>query len=262
MTSPRLFDTAPPIIAALHLPDFARNRHLSLQWLEDYAVTNARIFADAGIPWVKVQDQTRTAEPATADTVAMLTAIARTIRSEVPGLGLGIIVEAHDPHAALAVAHATGADFVRLKVFVGGAMTADGPRYGLGAEATEYRARLGRTDIAILADVHDRTARPLSDETQPFAAGWAAKVGADGLIVTGSSFDDTVTRIAAVRQTVGKRPILIGGGVTTANVGQALKVCDGLIVSSALMRKDAGKDDLVQWDGDVCRWFMDAVRSA
>jgi predicted TIM-barrel enzyme len=262
MSPLRLFDGAPPIIAALHLPDFAHNRHLSMQWLEDYALTNARIFADAGIPWVKVQDQTRTADPAAPDTLSMLPAIARLVRRELPELGIGIIVEAHDPVAALAVAHAAGADFVRLKVFVGGAMTADGPRYALGSAATAYRAQLRRGDIAILADVHDRTARPLSDETQPFAANWAAKVGADGLIVTGSSFDDTVTRIAAVRETVGTRPILIGGGVTAANVKKALKAADGVIVSSALMRKGADKDDLVQWDADICRRFMEAVRSA
>lgn len=175
-------------------------------------------------------------------------------------MGLGIIIEAHDPAAALAVAHAVNADFVRLKVFVGGAMTADGPRNGLSAAATAYRSSIGRPDIAILADVHDRTARPLSDETQPFAAQWAAKSGADGLIITGSSFADTKQRIDAVREKAPALPILIGGGVTESNVREALAYSDGLIVSSALMRKGADPDDLAQWDSDLCRRFMDAAR--
>jgi predicted TIM-barrel enzyme len=192
----------------------------------------------------------------------MTAALGRLIRAELPQLGLGIIVEAHDPAAALSVAHASGADFVRLKVFVGGAMTADGPRHGLGAAAVAHRAALGRPDIAILADVHDRTARPLSDEPQPFAAHWAAKTGADGLIITGSNFADTLSRIAAVRETVPRRPVLIGGGVTEGNVGEALAASDGVIVSSALMRPDAGADDLLQWDADLCRRFMDAARAA
>lgn len=255
-----LFSAAPLVIAALHLPDFALSRHRSMAWLEDYAVANARVFAEAGIHWLKLQDQTRTDGPATPDTLTMTAAIARLIRAEVPGIGLGIIVEAHDPTAALAVAHAAGADFVRLKVFVGGAMTAQGPRYGLGAAAVAWRAALGREDIAILADVHDRTAVPLSGESQPFAAGWAAKTGADGLIITGSSFTDTLERIAAVRAARLDRPLLIGGGVTDGNVAEALGAADGVIVSTALMRRDGGEDDVVRWDADLCRRFMDAAR--
>ena len=256
----KLFDGAKPVIAALHLPDFALNRHRSVAWYEDYAVANARVFAQAGIPWIKLQDQTKTAGAAASDTLALMSAIGRLIRAEVPGLGLGIIVEAHDPVAAMSVAHATGADFVRLKVFVGGAMTAQGPRDGLGAETVSYRAMLRRPDIAILADVHDRTAIPLSGESQPFAANWAAKSGADGLVITGSSFSDTLARIDAVRGKGIHKPILIGGGVTDGNVAEAMAAGDGVVVSSALMRRDAAPEDLLQWDADLCSRFMDAVR--
>lgn len=256
------FHGGKPVIAALHLPDFALSRHRSRAWFEDYALTNARVFAEAGIPFVKLQDQTRTAGQAAPETLAMMASLARLIRAELPQLGLGIIVEAHDPAAALSVAHAAGAGFVRLKVFVGGAMTADGPRHGLGAAATAHRAALQRPDIAILADVHDRTARPLSDESQPVAAGWAARTGADGLIVTGADFADSCARIEAVRERVPDPPVLIGGGVTEANVGAALAASDGVIVSSALMRPDAGEDDLLRWDAALCRRFMDAARAA
>ncbi|MEM1431196.1 MAG: BtpA/SgcQ family protein [Pseudomonadota bacterium] len=258
----KVFGAEPCVIAALHLPDFPLSRHLSLSWFEEYALANARVFAEAGVPFLKLQDQTRTAGPASAETIARMSALARLIRAELPTLGLGIIVEAHDAAAALSVAHASGADFVRLKVFVGGAMTSEGPRHGLGAEAVAYRSSIGASGVAILADVHDRTARPLSDEPQPFAANWAAKVGADGLIITGSSFADTCTRIGAVRQAVPSRPILIGGGVTEGNVADALATADGVIVSSALMRKTAEDDDLIRWDADLCHRFMDAARGS
>lgn len=256
----KLFKSAKPVIAALHVPDFALNRHLSVAWYEDYVLTNARVFAQAGIPWLKLQDQTKTTGPASSDTLALMAGLGRLIRAELPQLGLGIIIEAHDPVAALSVAHAAGADFVRLKVFVGGAMTAQGPRAGLSAEAVSHRAQLRRPDIALLADVHDRTAMPISGETQPFAAEWAVKSGADGLIVTGSSFQDTLARIGAVRDKGIRRPILIGGGVTEANVDEAMAHADGVVVSSALMRRDAAPDDLLRWDVDLCRRFMDAAR--
>lgn len=257
----RLFSAEPLVIAALHLPDFAQNRYRSLAWLEDYAIANARVFAEAGVPWIKLQDQTRTDGPAAPDTLALMAALGRLIRAEVPALGLGIIIEAHDPRAALSVAHAAGADFVRLKVYVGGAMTAGGPRHALAPQAVAHRAAIDRPDIAILADVHDRTAVPLSSESQPFAAEWAVKSGADGLVITGSSFADTLERIDAVRAHGVTRPVLIGGGVTTANVAQALHASQGVVVSTALMRKGAAPHDPVQWDADLCARFMDAARA-
>jgi predicted TIM-barrel enzyme len=257
-----VFADRPLVIAALHLPDFAMNRDRPMAWFEDYALTNARIFAEAGVPWIKLQDQTRAEGAAAPDTVAMMASLARSVRRELPELGIGIIVDAHDPAAALSIAHAAGADFVRLKVFVGGAMTAQGPRQALGGAAVAHRAALRRPDIAILADVHDRTAVPLSGESQPFAAQWAVKLGADGLIVTGASFPDTLARIAAVRAAGIRRPILIGGGVTEDNVGEALAHGDGVIVSSSLMRKDAAPDAMAQWDAERCRRFMDAARTA
>lgn len=262
MTLP-LFETSGPlVIAALHLPDFALAPHRSINWLEDYVATNARLFAESGIPWVKLQDSTRSAHPASPETLALMASLGRLIRHECPELGLGIIIEAHDPKAALAVAHATGAGFVRLKVFVGGMMTAQGPRYGLGADALAYRAQIGASEIATLADIHDRTAISLTPDTQSFAAQWAVKTGADGLIITGSDLDDTCSRIDTLRKAQSTRPVVIGGSVTEDNVAQALKASQGVIVSTALMRGDAAPDDIVRWDRDKCLRFMDAARAA
>jgi uncharacterized protein len=258
MTTRAVFATHPLVIAALHLPPFG-SRH-GMAWLEDYVATNARVFAEAGVPYVKLQDQTRESGPMRPGPLAATAALARFLRRETPGIGLGLIVEAHDAQAGLAIAHAAGADFVRIKVFVGGMMTAQGLRQGIGAEALAFRHALGRDDIAILADVHDRTAVPLAGETPEMAAEWAQKTGADGLIVTGASFDDTLTRIARARASGVRRPILIGGSVTEGNVGAALAAAEGVIVSSSLMRKEAADTDVLRWDRDLTRRFMDAAR--
>jgi uncharacterized protein len=258
MTSLRVFSSRPLVIAALHLPQVTRG--LSVAWLEDYVATNARVFAQAGVPYIKLQDQTRETRRMAPTSLALTAALARFMRSEVPSIGLGVIAEAHDPTAALSIAHASGADFVRLKVFVGGMMTAQGPRYGMGTEAVAFRGSLGREDIAILADVHDRTAVPLSSETPEFAAEWAQKTGADGIILTGADFPDSLARIEQARKIGIRRPILLGGGVTTANVGDALAIADGVIVSTSLMRPGASSHDVLRWDLDLTRRFMDAAR--
>lgn len=260
MTAHAVFAADPLVIAALHLPAFSQ-RH-GMAWLEDYVATNARVFAAAGVPYIKLQDQTREAASMQPGPMAVTAALARFLRREVPGVGLGVIVEAHDPQAALAIADAAGGDFVRIKVFVGGMITAQGPRHGIGAEAMAYRKTLGADRIAILADVHDRTAVPMAGESQELAAEWAQKTGADGLIITGSSFDDTLARIGRLRATGIKRPILIGGSVNDANVTQALGAAQGVIVSTALMRNNAKETDVLRWDIDLTRRFMDAARAS
>ena len=81
------------------------------------------------------------------------------------------------------------------------------------------------------------------------------------MILTGADWADSLSRICRARETGIKRPILLGGSVTTGNVGEALRAVDGVIVSTALMRKDTGRSDVLRWDIDLCRRFMDAARA-
>ena len=261
-TSHPLFAARPGAIGALHLPDLSVARATSVAWLEDYALANARVFAEAGFPALMLQDQTRTHAEAAAVTIALVAAIGRTIRREFPAMALGIIVQAHDAVAPLSIAHAIGASFVRLKVFVGGSMTAEGPRTALAPVARAYRHEIHAEDVAILADVFDRTSVPMVDMPPERAALWAQSMGADGLVLTGASFADSLERIARAREAGVTRPVVLGGSVTADNVGVALGAADAVIVSTALMRKAHGPDDLLRWDPDLAQRFMDAARAA
>jgi predicted TIM-barrel enzyme len=94
------------------------------------------------------------------------------------------------------------------------------------------------------------------------AALWAQSMGADGLVLTGSSFPDSLERIARAREAGVTRPIVLGGSVTAGNVAAALGAADAVIVSTALMREAHGPDDLLRWDADLAQRFMDAARAA
>lgn len=249
----------PLIVAALHLPDLSINRDLSLGFLEDYVLANGEVFVAAGIRRIMLQDQTRQKGPASAETIAITAALGRALKQAYPDISLGIIVQAHDAVAPLAIAHATGAEFVRLKVFVGAAMTMEGAREALATEARTYRHQLRRDDIAILADIFDRTSVPLIDVTPEEAAKGAVKLGADALVITGATFAESLERIQAAKRAGVTRPILLGGSVTAENITETLAVADGAIVSTALMREDSGRHERVLWDSGKTQKFMEAA---
>jgi hypothetical protein len=261
-TAATLFSVKPLVVAALHLPDRSADRGMSMAWLEDYVLANTAIFANAGVPAMMLQDSTREHAFATPDTLTVMAALGRLVRNEFPKLELGIIIQAHDHAAALAVAHAIGAGFVRIKVFAGGVMAAEGPKDALGPQVRAYRNSLRRDDIGVLADVHDRTSYPRTDVPHDQAAFWAQQLGADGLIITGGSFEDSLERARKARAADVTVPILLGGGATAANIKQALGCVDGAIVSRAMMKAGTTASDRIHWDGDAAKRFMDAAAAA
>ncbi|KKC32812.1 BtpA/SgcQ family protein [Devosia psychrophila] len=255
-----LISSPAPIIAALQLPPFKGVQPRSIAWYEDFLFSNASIFVDAGITSIKVQDETREPGSASIQTVARMSALGSAFRKQFPKTELGIIVQAHDGEAPLAIADAADAHWVRLKIFVGAAVNAEGMRNALNVSATQYRAAIGRPDIKIYADVHDRTCQPLAPVANETAALWAQNMGADVLVITGLSFEDSILRVHAARAAGVKRPIVIGGSVTAGNVRAALDAADSVIVSTALLRDGAAHDDFNLWDKDKIARLIDAAK--
>ncbi len=256
-----LFDFNPLIIAALHLPVCARGANMpSISQIEDYAMKNMQIFKDGGIPAVILQDETPSPGMARSETLTIMASLARLIKKEFSDIELGIIIEAHDPTAALAVAFASGASFVRIKVFIGAMLKSNGVQMGCGVEASEYRKLINREDLIILADVYDRTGAPLGDLAIEKASQWAVNTGANGLVLTGGCFDDSLKIIQNVRDSGINRPLILGGGVNIDNVRSALKVSDGVIVSTALKRKDIKPNEVLKWDREKIMRFMEAAK--
>jgi hypothetical protein len=80
---------------------------------------------------------------------------------------------------------------------------AEGILQGCAYEAIQYRAQIGAQDVAILADVYDRTGEPLGRMPLVEEARQAATFGrADGLILTGRSFGGLDSEIVRLRLNV------------------------------------------------------------
>lgn len=255
-----LFDLNPLVIVALHLPELRRGRKaISMSWLEDYVLQNTALFTECGVPAVILQEETLNTSTAFPESIAVLSVLGSIIHREFPRLQLGIIMQAHDGLSPLAVANACGASFVRLKVFVGAMVKSEGIQQGCGVAARDYRSAIDREDIKILADVHDRTGLPLTNIPIEMASEWAVRTGADGLILTGFTYEESLQHLARVRESGIQVPLFLGGGATEDNIGEVLQIANGVIVSSALKLKNPAPTDTILWDRDLVMRFMEAA---
>jgi uncharacterized protein len=123
---------------------------------------------------------------------------------------------------------------VRLKVYVGAMLGAEGVLEPAAPIALRMRQRLG-SSTELWADLFDRTSVPLVAQPLEQVAEWAVKFGgASALIVTGSDWSSTLSMCQAARRGAPGVPIAVGGGITHANIGEVFGYADAAIVGSAL----------------------------
>jgi len=222
-----------------------------------HALDQAAVLRDAGFGVLMVQNlgDLPVAQTVTAVQVAWMTRIAHEIR-QATGLPLGLNLLENDVEAMFAVASAVEIDFVRIKVFVGAMVTPSGIEAGRAFEAIRARNAWHAEGVAIFADVHDRTGVPVAsagladDLRTAFAIG-----GADGVVLTGRSHAETIEMLRVARGVYPSRPLLVGGGVSAANVAEITTLADGAIVASALKRDNDLFGDL---DPALARAFVAA----
>lgn len=169
------------------------------------------------------------------ETIASMAAAGRAIRQAVK-LPIGFNVLRNDACAALALCAVCGGAFIRVNVHTGAMLTDQGLIEGNAYETLRYRRQVCPR-AQIFADVHVKHAVPLGNWTIEDTARDTAERGlVDALIVSGAG-----TGLAAdlgdlerVRRTAPAAKILLGSGVTLANVRDYLPAADGFIVGSSL----------------------------
>jgi membrane complex biogenesis BtpA family protein len=185
--------------------------------------------------------------------------LAREVRAAVD-LPLGINVLRNDAAAALGIAAATGARFIRVNVHTGAMLTDQGWVTGRAADTLRLRRALG-ADVAIFADVLVKHAAPPAGLVAAAAARdtWERAL-ADALIVTGGGTGEPTAEatVQEVRAAVPAAPLLIGSGLAPATVPRLLPLADGAIVGSALQRGGRAGEPV---DGERVRALVAAVRA-
>jgi membrane complex biogenesis BtpA family protein len=169
-------------------------------------------------------------------TAARMTVLADEIRRRFASVPLGINVLRNDGCTALAIAHAVGAEFIRVNVLCGVRVADQGILHGIAHELLRLRSLLNANNIRIFADVdvkHSATlaARPIGDEVDDTVE----RALADAVIVSGAGTGKPteLEKVKSVRNAAGKTPVYIGSGITTETIANYLPFADGFIVGTA-----------------------------
>jgi membrane complex biogenesis BtpA family protein len=245
------------LVGMLHLgalPGTPSASH-SVEALIQHVLAEARVYRDAGFTALAIEnmhDRPYLKGGVGPEITAAMTAIARDLKRET-GLALGIQVLAAANREALAVAHASGADFVRVEGFVYAHVADEGVIESCAGDLLRYRRAIGAERVLVFADIkkkhsaHAITADVSIVETAKTAEFFLA----DGVIVTGAATGepaspDEVRDVASASRV----PVLVGSGITPANLAR-FSTAHGFIVGSSV--KEGGV-----WSNPLDR---DAVRA-
>ena len=224
--------------AASRRPSGTPSASHSVEALIEQTLTEARIYQDAGFTALAIEnmhDRPYLKGGVGPEITAAMTALAREVKRET-GLVLGIQVLAAANREALAIAHASGADFVRVEGFVYAHVADEGVIESCAGELLRYRRAIGADRVLVLADIkkkhgaHAITADVSISETAKTAEFFLA----DGVIVTGATTGEPASpdEVRDVSRAVGV-PVLVGSGITPANLVR-FSTAHGFIVGSSV----------------------------
>jgi uncharacterized protein len=235
----RIFGTQRPLIAMCHLHALpGRPWHDVAAGIDGIVERLARDVAalqDAGVDGLlfcnehDIPYQLQVGHEAVA---AMAAAIGR-LRAELR-LPFGVDL-LWDPRAALAVARATGAAFVR-EVFTGVYESDMGLMAPSLGELAAYRHAIGADGVALFSNLTPEFSRSVSGRPVAERARSAAFLGVDALLVSGqmAGVSAELDDLREAKDAAPAVPVLANTGVTEENLGRILKVADGVIVGTSL----------------------------
>lgn len=235
-----IFPKRKPLIACIHLqalpgaPLFGGN----MKAVFDQAIAETELFAKAGVDALIVEnfrDVPFYPDRVPSETVAAMAAVCREIVNHAKSMPVGVNVLRNDADAALSIAAAVGARFIRVNVHNAAALTDQGVIEGRAYATLRKRNALG-AKVLIFADVAVKHAAPIAHipldiETRDLSE----RSLADALIVsgTGTGAATKVEDLAIVKANT-HLPVIIGSGTTPATLPGLNQYADGYIVGSHL----------------------------
>lgn len=232
-----------------------------MERLLEVAVTEARALEAAGFDGVIVEnmhDAPYLRDASVPEVVAAMALLTREVVRAVR-IPVGVQILSHAASAALAVAHAGGARFIRVEGFVFSSVSDEGLVLDACAGSLlRDRVRLGAQSVLVYADLRKKHSSHAitADLGMRDWVEAAQFFGADGVIVTGTATGKPVDdgELAAARA-ASSLPVLVGSGATPESLPGLFRHADAVIVGSAI--KHDGR-----WSNELCADRMRAMVAA
>lgn len=222
------------------LPGSYRHKGMGIGEIVDLALKETEMVADNHFDGIIVQNMNDmpVKQEADPEAIAYMTRIACEIRKRFPELLMGILMN-WDGVAALSVADAAGADFVRVEhLFTGASVTSAGILQAQCVDIARLRKRTG-SKIPVYADVYEVHGIPLGRKPVGDAA-WECvhEAFADGLFLSGKSTEESIRMVREARKRVPDTPIFLGGGASGENIRELMGYFDGVSVATWIKNGD------------------------
>jgi membrane complex biogenesis BtpA family protein len=260
-----LFGCSKPVIAMMHLlPLPGRPLHDARGGMEALVEALRRdldILQEGGVDGLLFCNEGDRPYPLHTD-LAPIAAMAAAIGELRPHIRLPYGVDLlWDPMAALAVAKAVRASFVR-EVFTGVYDSDMGLWQPDAASALDYRHHIHADDVRLFFNIEPEFARPVAPRPiGALAHSVVVSSLADAILISGAMAGAAadLDHIREAKAAVPTTPVLANTGVRVETVRATLEVADGVIIGTGLKR------DGYTWnpvDPERVRRFMDEVRVA
>lgn len=222
------------------LPGSYRHSGEELEKILDKAIRETYDIVNVGFDGIILQNMNDMPikQIASPETIAYMTVIGYELRKRYPDLTIGILIN-WDGIAALSIADAIGADFVRVEhLFTGVEVTSAGLLQAQCCEIAGLRKKIG-SKIPVFADVYEMHGVPLGAKPIEEAA-WESvnEAFADGLFIAGKSVEQSKTMAERVRTRVKDVPVFLGGGATGDNIFELMKYFDGVSIATWIKNGD------------------------
>lgn len=257
-----LFGIEKPIIAMAHvaaLPGTPRyDAEAGIEHLVEWVRSDLEHLVQGGVDAIMFcneDDRPYVLEAGIEQIAAMTRVVTETAPKDIP-FGVDFL---WDPMAAIAIAYATGASFIR-EVLTGLYESDMGLWSPSAGRVLRFRGQINAENIRVFYNVVPEIAGPLGTRTAAQRARSAAvSCLADAILVSGAmaGVEPDYSVVQEIKAAVAEVPVFVNTGATVENVADYLGIVDGVIVGSSL------KVDGYTWnpvDPGRVKGFMERVQ--
>lgn len=236
-----LFGTTKPVIAMAHVPALPGTPRYDRQTGVDYLVERLRPDVDylvqGGVDAIMFcnEDDRPYVFKAGIEQIAAMARVVTELHPTTIPFGVDFL---WDPMAALAIAHATGASFVR-EVLTGVYESDMGLWTPNAGETMRFREQIGAGSVRVFYNIVPEFGVSLgSRSVAQRARSVVVSSLADGILISGAMAGEEpdIAVFDEVKAAVGDVPVFVNTGAKATNIAAFLRVADGVIVGSSLKR--------------------------